>query len=66
MEDEQALAGKKMGNTTSVEVETKTSHTYFNVALRVSEYRACVLYTLNIISIVEMLWYGGLRDLLYF
>ena len=37
---------------------TKISQTYLNVVLRVSGFRVCVFYTLNIISIVEMLWYG--------
>ncbi len=44
---------------------TEISQTYLTVVLRVRGYRACVFYTLNIISIVEMLGYGRLRDLLH-
>lgn len=43
---------------------TKISQTYLNVVLRLRGYRACVFYTLNIISIVEMLGYGCWKDLL--
>lgn len=43
---------------------TKISQTYLNVVLRVRGYRMCVFYTRTTISIVEMLGYGCLRDLL--
>lgn len=44
---------------------TKISQTYLNAVLRVRGYRACVFHTVNIISIVEMLGFGCLRDLLH-
>jgi len=44
---------------------TKISQTHLNVVLRARGYRVCVFHTVKIISIVEMLVYGYLRDLLH-
>lgn len=67
MEDEQALAGKETGNATFGELarDRNLSDLFECCVLRVRGYRACVFHTVNIISIVEMLGYGCLRDLLH-